>query len=152
LLLAELKTGDDTQINKALTKLLGIIDKEKRLREQHAANKGIVTSLRDHWKETLPESDLKQLRKQNEETVVRLLTEIETAAIVFLAANRDGCSDETATALIVGPSVYGHMIYALAALALDWANVGSLRTTNPTTPFLVVFLLSFLTTESLNLS
>jgi hypothetical protein len=56
---------------------------------------------------------------------------LETAAIVFQAARGDCCTDETAYALTVGPSIYGHTVYALAALALDWLAQGGLEGLDP---------------------
>lgn len=41
------------------------------------------------------------------------------------------CSNETAYSLTVGPSVYGHTVYALAALALDWLARGGLDGIDP---------------------
>ena len=82
----------------------------KACSERIPANKAIVTSLREVWKKSLPEADLKLLRKPDEATFLRILAELETAAIVFQAAKGDGCSDETAYALTVGPSVYGHTV------------------------------------------
>ncbi len=130
-LLSELRDGDDKRVNLALKEVARFIEQEKRLREQHPANKAIVTALRDGWKKSLPGADLKLLRKPDEETFIRILAELETAAIVFQAAKTDGCSDETAYALTVGPSVYGHVVYTLAALALDWLARGGLDTVDP---------------------
>jgi hypothetical protein len=130
-LLTELRDGDDVRVNLALKEVARFIEGEKRLREQHPANKSIVTSLREVWQKSLPEADLKLLRKPDEATFIRILAELETAAIVFQAAKGDGCSDETAYALTVGPSVYGHTVYALAALALDWLARGGLDGIDP---------------------
>lgn len=130
-LLTELRGGDDKRMNLALKGVAGLIDKEKWLRERHPANKAIVTSLREFWKKSLPQADLKPLRKQDEATFIRILAELETAAIVFQAAKGNGCSDESAYALTVNPSVYGHTVYALAALALDWLARGGLEAIDP---------------------
>jgi hypothetical protein len=130
-LLTELRDGDDNRVNLALREVARFIDVEKRLREQHSANKAIVASLREGWQESLSEADLKLLRKLDEATFIRVLAELETAAIVFQAAKGDGCTDDTAYALTVGPSVYGHTVYALAALALDWLARGGLDGIDP---------------------
>mgnify|MGYP003662944031 CR=1 FL=1 len=125
-LLTELKTGDDSRINKSLAEVVKFIDDEKDLREQHDVNKSIVDSLTEHWKSSLSDDDLKKLRQPDRETFVRILSQLETARIVFEAAKADGCSDEIATSLTVGPSVYGHVVLGLAALSLDWLAQGGL--------------------------
>lgn len=130
-LLAELRQGDDNRVNQALREVARFIDREKRLREQHEANKAIVMALRDVWKNSLTDTDLTMLRRQDEATYVRILSELETAAIVFQAAKGDGCSDETAYTLTLGPSIYSHTVYALAALALDWLAQGGLDGLDP---------------------
>lgn len=125
-LLTELKAGDDSRINKSLAEVVKFIDDEKDLREQHDDNKSIVDSLTEHWKSSLSDDDLKRLRQADRETFVRVLAKLEIAGIVFEAAKRDGCSDEVATSLTVGPSVYGHVVLGLAALSLDWLAQGGL--------------------------
>lgn len=130
-LLSELRDGDDKRVNLALSEVAKFIDKEKQLREQHSSNKAIVTSLREIWQKSLPKADLKLLRKPDEATFIRIMAELETAAIVFHAAKGDGCTDEAAYTLTLGPSVYGHTVYALAALALDWLARGGLDGIDP---------------------
>jgi len=125
-LLTELRAGDDSRINKALAEVVKFIDDEKNLREQHDANKSIVDSLAEHWTSSLSVEDLKKLRQPDRESFVRILAEFETAGIVFEAAKGDGCSEVVATSLTVGPSVYGHVVLGLAALALDWLAQGGL--------------------------
>lgn len=71
------------------------------------------------------------LRKPDEATFIRIMAELEAATIVFRAAKGDGCTDEMAYALTLGPSVYGHTVYAVAALALDWLARGGLEGIDP---------------------
>ena len=130
-LLAELRNGEDKRINLALAEVAKIIDHEKGLRDHHQENKGIVARLRDHWHDTVSNSDLSRLRRQDEETLIGVLAEMETAAIVFQAAKNDGCTDDVAYAITLGPSVYSHAVYSLAALALDWLAQGGLEGIEP---------------------
>jgi len=125
-MLSGLQVGNDARMKRALSKIARIIDTEKALRERHDENKSIVLKLRDHWKKSLPDADLKSLRNDNRETFVRILAELETAAIVFEAAKHDGCTDASASVLTLGPSVYGHVVLGLAALALDWLAQGGI--------------------------
>jgi len=131
LLLEGLRRGNDERMNRALAEVARSIDREKQLREQHGANKTIVVALQDHLQNTLPAAELKHLHRRDEETIVRILAEMETAALIFQAAKSDGCSDETALALTRGPSVYGHLVYSLAGLALDWLAQSGLCTADP---------------------
>lgn len=130
-LLSELRGGNDKRMNQALSEIAKFIEAEKQLREQHSVNKSIVTYLRNAWQNSLPDEDLKLLRRPDSDTFIRILAEFNTASIVYQAAKNDGCSEETAFALTLGPSVYGHTVYALAALALDWLSLGGLDGTDP---------------------
>jgi hypothetical protein len=130
-LLSELKTGDDTRLNSALAKIAKFIDTEKALREQHTSNTDIVVDLKEHWKSSLDEATLQKLRNKEKGVFAGILSELETASIVTDAARRDGCDIPTATSITVGPSIYSHAVYALAALALDWLAFGGIESIAP---------------------
>ena len=129
--LAELKTGEETRMNSALAVVAKIIDPERTLREQHASNKKVVTSIRDHWRKSIDESTLGKLRNQEHGVFAGILAELETASIVYHAAINDGCDNSTAVSITSGPSIYSHVVYALAALALDWLAQGGIESLEP---------------------
>jgi hypothetical protein len=117
-----LGTVDAGQVNGAntfLTQLSDEVRAETLKREHHEKNRNVIKQLQRQWQKALPSDDLAQLRLEDEAVFVRVMAEWETAAIVFQAAKRDGCNDEAAMRLALEPSVYGHLVYGLAALALD---------------------------------
>jgi len=130
LVLIELKNNKDSLAEKTFHQLDSYIDQEINRREHPETNESIVTILLNQWSQTLPPSDVKLLRLHDESVFLRIMAEWETASVVFHAAKNDGCTDEAALALTLGPSVYGHMVYGLMALALDRLAESGQETSN----------------------
>jgi len=117
--LHDLEAGGRKNADAFLTRLSEDVRAELPKREHPEINRHVITSIRSQWQETLSAGDLAKLRVQDESVFVRIMAEWETTATVFQAAKREGCTDEAAMQLTLEPSVYGHLIYGLAALALD---------------------------------
>jgi hypothetical protein len=118
-LLAGLGKNEESETLDLYARMSSDIDDEIRQREHPQTDESLVKTLQEQWKQTLPEKDMASLRSGDEATFVRILAEWETASVVYTAAKNEGCSDEAAIALTIGPSVYCRFIYGLLAVALD---------------------------------
>ncbi len=129
--LKDLKGGDDRRLRDTVGRVLGIIEEEKERRERNVSNKLLLQQLVDHWERILDSDTIEAITLGEPGEVIRTLSSLETAATVYHAAMNDGCSDEVATVLALGPSMYGFSVYSLLGISLDWLAAGSLKDASP---------------------
>lgn len=130
-LLAGLRDQHEEELEKALANVKRIIGSEKRRRNRHKWQKGILVKRLESWQKSLKKPGLVNLRSKPDSTIIRLLAEWYRAEYVRDQALRDKAPRNGAAALALAPGVYSHAISALDALALDWLARGGLDGAKP---------------------
>jgi hypothetical protein len=119
LLLAELNGGDDKIARLVFDQMSQVVADEHLVRQHPELNRTVIAALEQQWSESLAPTDVELLERGDEAVFVRVMSEWETAAVVFQAAKNEGCTDDAALALTFGASAYGHLAFGLMAVALD---------------------------------